>query len=139
MTIHDLNSQSYEQFLVYKWLRASKLEPTSNTINVYEFQACEEFDLISFGHLFHMTLNRLLVDMCPWSSVFLSRYYSHLSKTVDVNLLFFIFCLNNFLNMVLIDSEINGSHNSYLIGKVLARILVVQSSESHRIILLILF
>ena len=115
LTIHDIGNQDYEQCLVYRWLKAANLEPPSpDTINVDEFQVSESFDLKSFGHLFHMTLNRLMVDMCPWFSIFLARHYSHLSKSVDANLLLFMFFLNNLLNILLIDTTPNGNQSGHV-------------------------
>lgn len=98
--VFDLTEKKQEYFIIYKWLTCS--------LNcVQEFDVAQKYDVKSFGHIFFENFGRILIDMCPWLSVYFPRYYSDIPIYAKCQLILFLIGCFSLFDYLVFDQKIH--------------------------------
>ncbi|CAF0949566.1 unnamed protein product [Brachionus calyciflorus] len=92
--VHDLTEEKENYFIIYKWVCSDP----NLTCTIEEFNCSEKYDVKSFGHLFIESFGRLLIDMCPWLSVYFPKYYSDIPRYAKCQLMLFLLVCFTLMN-----------------------------------------
>lgn len=97
--VFDLTEKKEDYFIVYRWL-------TCRLSCVQEFDVAQKYDVKSFGHLFFENFGRLLMDMCPWVSVYFPNYYSDIPRYAKCQLILLMISLFTLIDYFAIEYKI---------------------------------
>ncbi|RNA15421.1 polycystic kidney disease 1-like 2 [Brachionus plicatilis] len=95
----DLTEKKEEYFIIYRWF-------VCDLNCVQEFDVAQKYDVKSFGHLFFENFGRLLMDMCPWMSVYFPKYYSDIPRYTKCQLIILLISFFSLIDYLAIEYKI---------------------------------